>query len=68
MLEVITVIICGVWLLSIYCLFNKPLGHKIFKWHYVDKKQPQTFDGCSIHAKCAGCGKDVMQDSQGNWF
>ena len=26
------------------------------------------FDGCSVHARCSKCGKDVMQDSQGNWF
>jgi hypothetical protein len=26
------------------------------------------FDGCSIHASCSKCGKEVMQDSQGNWF
>ena len=26
------------------------------------------YDGCSIHAICSVCGKEVMQDSQGNWF
>lgn len=27
-----------------------------------------SFDGCSVHATCSKCGKDVMQDGQGNWF
>ena len=35
-------------------------------WHYVDAVT--GFDGCSIHGVCVRCGKDVMQDSQGNWF
>lgn len=26
------------------------------------------FDGCSVHAVCKRCGKEVMQDGQGNWF
>ena len=28
----------------------------------------RSFDGCSAHATCSSCGKDVMQDSQGGWF
>jgi hypothetical protein len=26
------------------------------------------FDGCSNNGQCPKCGKDVMQDSQGNWY
>ena len=41
-----------------------------FGWH--DGRNPrddgEIFDGCSRLAKCSKCGKDVMQDSQGNWF
>ncbi len=36
-------------------------------WHN-GKGAPMSFDGCSIHAKCTKCGKEVLQDSQGNWF
>jgi hypothetical protein len=36
-------------------------------WHYV-KGGPTSFDGCSAHATCNRCKKEVMQDSQGNWF
>ena len=28
----------------------------------------KSFDGLSIHARCDKCGKEVMQDGQGNWF
>lgn len=27
-----------------------------------------SYDGCSFTSKCKHCGKDIMQDSQGNWF
>ena len=39
----------------------------ILKWHNGNDGI-RTFDGCSVHAKCSRCGKQVMQDSQGNWF
>ena len=25
-------------------------------------------DGCSMHSKCKHCGREIVQDSQGNWF
>lgn len=35
-------------------------------WH----KAPiaQGFDGCSFNGTCPRCGKEVLQDGQGNWF
>ena len=35
-------------------------------WH----KTPKSigFDGCSETGKCPRCGKEVLCDSQGNWF
>ncbi len=27
-----------------------------------------SFDGGSSHSECKKCGKEIMQDSQGNWF
>lgn len=55
-----------VWL---YCKFGflKSYYHDILGWHRPDDS-PQQSDGCSIHSKCKYCGKDIMQDSQGNWF
>lgn len=41
--------------------------HDFLEWHRPDDS-PETFDGCSIHCRCKHCGKDIMQDSQGNWF
>lgn len=26
------------------------------------------YDGCSVHSYCRFCNKEIMQDSQGNWF
>lgn len=41
--------------------------HDLLGWHTPDDG-PESFDGCSIHARCKHCGKEIMQDSQGNWF
>jgi hypothetical protein len=47
-------------------LFNA-FYHDVLGWHHPDNS-PKWSDGCSTHAKCKWCGKDIMQDSQGNWF
>lgn len=47
--------------------FMKFWYHDVLDWHTPDDK-PQHHDGCSYHATCKYCGKDIMQDSQGNWF
>lgn len=41
--------------------------HDVFHWHRPDDK-PEWSDGLSFRATCKYCGKDIMQDSQGNWF
>ena len=41
--------------------------HDALGWHTPDDS-PQWSDGCSQHARCKHCGRDIMQDSQGNWF
>ena len=40
--------------------------HDILEWHRPNNKE--NFDGCSFHSICKHCGKEIMQDSQGNWF
>lgn len=45
---------------------GKRFYHDILEWHKPDDKQ--SFDGCSYHSICKYCGKEIMQDSQGNWF
>jgi hypothetical protein len=41
--------------------------HDFLEWHTPDDS-PMRFDGCSVHARCKHCGREIMQDSQGNWF
>ena len=35
-------------------------------WHL--RPNEIGFDGCSLNGICPRCGKEVLQDSQGNWF
>lgn len=41
--------------------------HDFLHWHAPDDS-PYYCDGLTEHATCKYCGKDIMQDSQGNWF
>jgi hypothetical protein len=54
------------------CLVDRVRGAsyscRIFGWHNGKGDGKQFFDGCSMHAQCSKCGKEVMMDSQGNWF
>lgn len=45
---------------------GKKFYHDILKWHKPNNIR--SFDGCSCHSTCKYCGKEIMQDSQGNWF
>lgn len=38
-----------------------------FGWHNGNGGE-RSFDGASITACCSKCRKEVMMDSQGNWF
>jgi hypothetical protein len=51
--------LCNRWL-------PKRLGCEIMGWHL--SPTAQGFDGCSFNGTCPRCGKEVLQDSQGNWF
>ncbi len=55
-----------IYLISKGWIFNR-LYHNMLEWHLPDEK-PQEFDGCNTYAHCKFCGKEIMQDSQGNWF
>lgn len=66
--------ICAVFILQLlaaplYFKFGlmKVVYHDIFSWCTPDDS-PMTFDGCSTHARCKHCSREIMQDSQGNWF
>lgn len=40
----------------------------VMGWHNGNGKSKKSFDGLSFHSTCSRCGKEVMLDSQGNWF
>ena len=42
--------------------------HDILKWHIPRSTAKRWIRGGSMHARCKYCGKEIMQDSQGNWF
>ena len=46
--------------------YFKRFYHDVLKWH-TPKNDISSFDGCSFHHRCKHCGKEIMQDSQGNW-
>lgn len=48
--------------------FCKWFYHDIMNWHRPKESEENSFDGCSEHNHCKFCGKEIMQDSQGNWF
>ena len=70
-LEVIGILITIMWITGVLYLVTKGrvfkwFYHNVLEWHLPNEEQ--GFDGCSIHSTCKFCGKDIMQDSQGNWF
>ena len=46
--------------------FFKWFYHNILEWHIPNAEE--RFDGCSFHSTCKICGKEIIRDSQGNWF
>ena len=42
--------------------------HDRLGWHMPDHRKGMTYDGINIYASCKHCRKEIMQDSQGNWF
>lgn len=54
------------WVLIMIAHIFPKVGHRLFGWHKVT--QISGFDGASSHGTCTICGKDCMQDSNGDWF
>lgn len=42
--------------------------HDVMGWHLPDYSKGITRDSVNTCAVCKHCGKEIMQDSQGNWF
>lgn len=59
-----------IFILMLVFLLNKFSKYKIFcevmGWHKAPKRM--HFDGASFSGKCPRCDKNVLRDSQGNWF
>ena len=70
-LTIIVMFIAIMWIAGVIYLVTKgkvfkQFYHNILEWHLPNEEQ--GFDGCSFHSTCKFCGKEIMQDSQGNWF
>jgi hypothetical protein len=42
--------------------------HDMLHWHEPDQNKEMSWHGINLHATCKYCGKEIIQDSQGNWF
>ena len=62
---IIVILAVAFWILMIVSYIFPRVGHAIFGWHHCD---PSGFDGASMTGTCKYCGKECLQDSQGNWF
>ena len=72
-LTIVVITIAIMWIAGVIYLVTKgkvfkQFYHNILEWHIPDDLSYEGFDGCSIHSVCKICGKEIMQDSQGNWF
>ena len=72
-LEIIVLVLSIWWIGGLFYLVSngkmfKRFYHDVLEWHLPNEDNDFDFDGCSTHAKCMICGKDIMEDSQGNWF
>ena len=67
------IILYIIFALNIFFVATAILNNKL-NWKWLCKmswhQSPKSFgfDGCSLNGKCPRCGKDVLQDSQGNWY
>lgn len=72
---IVVYIIFGLILLNtlcsiLYARFGifKLFYHDLLQWHQPDEHIEEKFDGASFYCICKHCGKEIIQDSQGNWY
>lgn len=70
---IIFLIAAGIWLLlmigeGLYSKkgWGKKLYHDKLGWHRPNKEINAV--GINFKSTCKHCGKEIIQDSQGNWF
>jgi hypothetical protein len=67
---VLTLVLCVLMIGTIFYFkkgWFRKFYHDVMGWH-TPNNNLHKFDGCSFHNICKHCGKEIMQDSQGNWF
>lgn len=72
-MEIISVSICVLILAFIFSSFLyerysfcKSFFHDVLHWH--EPNGTIYLSGINLMSKCKYCNKDIIQDSQGNWF
>ena len=72
-MEIVLAVICLLLLVFIissvlYSNYGvcKGLFHDLLHWHEPDNSV--YLSGINLTSRCKYCGKEIMQDSQGNWF
>jgi len=67
----VLLVACGTFVvLPVLRIFSKRVRHwccRELGWH-DGSRSILEFDGISIHGRCRFCGRQVMMDSNGNWF
>lgn len=65
----VTLLLFSLAAISYYVLgWFRGFYHDRLGWHIPDHRKGMTFDGINVFASCKHCRKEIMQDSQGNWF
>lgn len=59
----ILVVLC---VINSFCTTKGKFFCKYFGWHKTPKDI--TLDGINFKGKCPRCGKEVLRDSNGDWF
>lgn len=72
-LSVIVAIMIIGWVSSVLYIVTKGrifkrFYHDVLKWHLPDENGSVEYDGVNIHCYCKFCHKEIIQDSQGNWY
>ena len=66
-ISTIIVLFCGFLYLATKGRLFKIWYHDFVGWHLPKEDDIKT-DGFIVVSHCKFCGKEIMQDSQGNWF
>ena len=66
-ISIIIEIFCGFLYMATKGRVFKKWFHDLMGWHLPKENDVKT-DGFIVVSHCKICDKEIMQDSQGNWF